>query len=37
MQFLNQRIEAEYGDQPFYNEVILKMKINKKELQKRNN
>lgn len=25
MQFLNQRIEEEYGDQPFFNEVILKM------------
>ena len=25
MQFLNQRIEEEYGDQPFFNEVILRM------------
>ncbi len=25
MQFLNQRIEEEYGDQPFFNEVILKI------------
>jgi hypothetical protein len=25
MQFSNQRIEEEYGDQPFFNEIILKM------------
>jgi transcriptional regulator with XRE-family HTH domain len=25
MEFLNQRIQDEYGDQPFFNEVILKL------------